>query len=150
MVPGLGNGPPFPSKAKKGAIVAVASLDNPSVPVVVGQCEIDVSSLTQVQGEKGHAVQSLSWERDELWSWSAASKPGRDAPDSIEEWLKPDDVDELSTKTETLDLQGQEDEKDSVGDAPDGVQVTVPEEVEERKWTTKGMTDLMRYKLQLT
>ncbi|KKY28727.1 putative translation machinery-associated protein [Diplodia seriata] len=42
MTPGLQNGPPFPQKAKKGAVVAVASLENPTVPVAVGVCEIDV------------------------------------------------------------------------------------------------------------
>lgn len=35
MIPGLAGGPPFPEKAKKGAIVAVASTDRPSVPVAV-------------------------------------------------------------------------------------------------------------------
>jgi translation initiation factor 2D len=93
MVPGLANGPPFPSKAKKGAIVAVASLDNPSVPVVVGLCNIDVNLLGRVQGEKGNAVETLSWVGDEIWSWNPAGKSGIDPPESIEAWLQVDDVD---------------------------------------------------------
>ncbi|EOD52216.1 putative rna binding protein ligatin protein [Neofusicoccum parvum UCRNP2] len=56
MTPGLQNGPPFPQKAKKGAVVAVASLESPTVPVTVGVCEIDVSALQQVQGARGHAL----------------------------------------------------------------------------------------------
>ena len=86
MTPGLQRGPPFPAKAKEDAIVAVASLENPSVPLVVGICKIDISSLQRVQGVKGHAVEGFHWSGDELWAWSQTGKPGLDAPESIEAW----------------------------------------------------------------
>ncbi|KAI9836260.1 MAG: hypothetical protein M1819_001597 [Sarea resinae] len=85
MTPGLA-GPPFPSGATKDSIVAVASLENPSVPKFVGVCEIDVSSLQAVQGVKGHAVRGIHWDGDELWAWSTAGKPGGIAPPHIEGW----------------------------------------------------------------
>ena len=50
MTPGLAGGPPFPERAKKGTVVAVASTERPSVPMMVGWCEIDVSALGKVQG----------------------------------------------------------------------------------------------------
>ena len=86
MTPGLARGPPFPVKATKDSIVAIASLDKPSVPIVVGTCEIDIASLQQVQGSKGHAVRGEHWDGDELWAWSSAGKPGRSAPEHIEGW----------------------------------------------------------------
>ena len=86
MTPGLARGPPFPSKAIKDSIVAVTSLDKPSVPMVVGICEIDVASLQQVQGAKGHAVRGEHWDGDEIWAWSPAGKPGGSAPEQIEGW----------------------------------------------------------------
>ena len=86
MTPGLARGPPFPSKATKDSIVAIASLENPSVPMVVGTCEIDVASLQQVQGAKGHAVRGEQWTGDEIWAWSQAGKLGGSAPEHIEGW----------------------------------------------------------------
>ncbi|CAG8143398.1 unnamed protein product [Penicillium olsonii] len=86
MTPGLANEPPFPQRAVKGAVVAVASVDKHSVPVFVGICEIDVSALGEVQGTRGQAVRGLHWEGDELWTWSSASRPGRPAPDYLEGW----------------------------------------------------------------
>ncbi|KAF4909649.1 Translation machinery-associated protein 64 [Colletotrichum fructicola] len=88
MTPGLFGGPPFPEKAKKGAVVAIASLENPSVPVAVGACEIDVSALQNVRGAKGHAVKNLHWAGDEMWGFSTDNKPGRKAPEEIAGWLK--------------------------------------------------------------
>jgi translation initiation factor 2D len=99
MTPGLQRGPPFPKKATKGAIVAIASLENPTVPMAVGTCEIDVSALEKVQGAKGHAVQTFHWAGDEIWSWSSAAKPGRDPPEFIEGW------DEEQSKEATLTTQ---------------------------------------------
>ena len=87
MTPGLAGGPPFPRAAKKGALVAIASTEAPSVPVAVGTCEIDVSALGRVQGSKGHAVRILHWAGDELWAWSASGKPGGAPPASVEGWL---------------------------------------------------------------
>ncbi|KAI9703941.1 MAG: hypothetical protein M1820_005723 [Bogoriella megaspora] len=86
MTPGLA-GPPFPARAKKGSLVAVASLEKPSVPMVVGICEVDISSLEIVEGTKGHAVQTAHWCGDELWAWSANGKPGGQAPEELEGWL---------------------------------------------------------------
>ena len=87
MTPGLAGGPPFPQRAKRGALVAIASIESPTVPVAVGVCEIDVSSLGRVQGSKGHAVQILHWAGDELWAWSASGKPGGSTPDHLDNWL---------------------------------------------------------------
>ncbi|KAI9674315.1 MAG: hypothetical protein M1829_003716 [Trizodia sp. TS-e1964] len=86
MTPGLALGPPFPSKAKKDAIVAIASLDLPTVPLVVGICEIDVNELQAVRGEKGKAVRGIHWSGDELWAWSSGGNPGGLAPKAIEGW----------------------------------------------------------------
>lgn len=111
MTPGLANGPPFPSGAVKGAAVAVASLDNPTVPVFVGVCEIDVSALGEVQGTKGHAVRGLHWEGDELWSWSSSSRPGQPAPEYLEGWDEEkfkdveEGIGELSVKEDQVEAQ---------------------------------------------
>ena len=86
MIPGLARGPPFPSKTTKGAVVAIASLEKPSIPMVVGVCEIDVSKLREVQGAKGHAVRGEHWDGDEIWAWSSSGKPGASAPDEIIGW----------------------------------------------------------------
>ena len=107
MTPGLA-GPPFPPGAVKGAIVAVASLEKPSVPVVVGVCEIDIASLKKVQGTKGHAVKGEHWAGDEIWAWSPSGKSGQDAPDQIEGW----NVDEgaINAGVEHLSIDDEEDE----------------------------------------
>ena len=84
MTPGLAGGPPFPEKTRKGSIVAVASIEKPTVPKVIGVCEIDISALGRVAGAKGRAVKSVHWEGDELWAWSNNNSGGRDAPDMIE------------------------------------------------------------------
>ncbi|KAI4275816.1 MAG: hypothetical protein LQ337_002917 [Flavoplaca oasis] len=86
MTPGLARGPPFPSKATKGSVVAIASLEKPTVPMVVGICEIDVASLQEVRGAKGHAVRGEHWDGDELWAWSQGGSGGGNAPDEIEGW----------------------------------------------------------------
>lgn len=105
MIPGLQRGPPFPRGATKGAVVAIASLEAPTVPMAVGTCEIDVSILDKVQGVKGQAVSTFHWAGDELWAWSATSNPGSDPPDLISAW---DDqaVDDkgLAERTAAIDL----------------------------------------------
>ncbi|KAF4556762.1 Translation initiation factor SUI1-like protein [Elsinoe fawcettii] len=116
MTPGLA-GPPFPSKATKGATVAVASLDSPSVPVSVGSCLIDVSSLKSVQGAKGHAVETIHWAGDELWSFSTANKPGKQPPDELPAWLETGNVDELTSNAGDLTLDDKEEGGVSLGDA---------------------------------
>jgi translation initiation factor 2D len=113
MTPGLYGGPPFPSNAKKGSIVAVSSAENPTVPLVVGYCEIDVSTLRQVQGAKGHAVRTIHWSGDELWSWNATGNPGGDPPEHLDGWLDKDvNVDELNNTTKELNLKEEEGEED--------------------------------------
>lgn len=115
MTPGLQRGPPFPSKAKKDAIVAIASLEKPSVPMVVGVCEVDVAGLSQVQGVKGHAVRGEHWDGDEIWAWSPAGKPGGVAPDHIEGWDVNDSEAGLVEGVEKLDVDDQEEDADEGG-----------------------------------
>lgn len=86
MTPGLADEPPFPREAKKNSIVAIASVEKPSVPMVVGVCEINVSGLQRVQGEKGRAVRGVHWDGDELWAWSTGDKTGGSAPEHIDGW----------------------------------------------------------------
>lgn len=115
MTPGLQRGPPFPSKATKDSIVAVASLEKPSVPLVVGICEIDVATLDQVQGAKGHAVRGEHWDGDEIWSWSPAGKPGRSAPEQIEGWDVDADEAGLGEDVKQLGLEDQDDDTEDGG-----------------------------------
>lgn len=121
MTPGLA-GPPFPQKATKGAVVAVASLERPSVPVVVGICEIDIASLQSVQGAKGHAVKGQHWAGDEIWGWSSSGKSGGDAPDQIDGW----DIDEDAIVAGVKHISVDDDEDDSAG----GVSLEVNDERE--------------------
>jgi translation initiation factor 2D len=93
MTPGLFGRPPWPAGATKNSIVAVATIDRPTVPVWVGICEIDVSSLGDVSGIKGKAVEGVHWAGDEVWAWSqlpAAGQEhalrGRDTPRAVEGW----------------------------------------------------------------
>ncbi|KAL3481883.1 hypothetical protein BJX99DRAFT_110280 [Aspergillus californicus] len=102
MTPGLADGPPFPERAVKGAVVAVAGLDKETVPLFVGICEIDVSALGEVQGTKGHAVRGIQWEGDELWAWSPSSRPGVPAPEYIEGW---DEVTEEDVEEEAGEIE---------------------------------------------
>ena len=119
MTPGLA-GPPFPSKATKGAVVAVASLEKPSVPMVVGICEIDIASLQTVQGAKGHAVKGQHWAGDEIWAWSLSGKSGGDAPEQIDGW----EVDEEAISAGVKNISVDDDEDDSTG----GVAIDVNDE----------------------
>lgn len=106
MTPGLTRGPPFPEKATKDAIVAVASIEKPTVPAFVGVCEIDVSALEKVQGAKGRAVRGIHWEGDELWAWSHGATGGRHSPESIDAWDDPSNMAGLSKCVENMALDG--------------------------------------------
>ncbi|KAF1917832.1 hypothetical protein BDU57DRAFT_445699 [Ampelomyces quisqualis] len=109
MTPGLQRGPPFPKKATKGAVVAIASLEAPTVPMAVGTCEIDVSALDKVQGIKGQAVSTFHWAGDEIWSWSSTGSSGGEPPDLIPGWdEKPDEDTSLAERTAAVDLDDQE------------------------------------------
>ena len=153
MTPGLTLGPPFPVKATKGAIVAIASYQNPSVPVVVGECEIDVAGLTSVRGSKGHAVKGLHWHGDEIWSWSRNNRPGTDPPDRLEGWHEEQDVENAEIRAaqkgvEDLDVNDMENDEDDGGVPINGVnsgkaEGQYAETFDEvpparREWTTKG------------
>ena len=114
MTPGLA-GPPFPSRATKGAVVAVASLEKPTVPMVVGVCEIDISSLQKTQGAKGHAVKGQHWAGDEIWAWSQTGKSGGDAPEAIEGWDANEEGIDAGANNLSID--------DSEDDSPGGVSI---------------------------
>ena len=138
MTPGLANEPPFPARAVPGAVVAVAGLDNYTVPRFVGICEIDVSTLKEVQGTKGHAVRGLHWEGDELWAWSPSSRPGRPAPAYLKGWDEDqNDTEELNSAVEGLAL---EETAEEAIEASHETPVAEDEEpaVQEPEPTTKG------------
>ena len=110
MTPGLAGGPPFPSRAKKGAVVAIASTSKPSVPVAVGVCNVDVSALGAVQGARGCAVESMHWYGDDLWSYSPNERPGRQAPEDIEGWARVVNGDEFAEQAGDMTLEDDEEE----------------------------------------
>ncbi|KAI4114022.1 MAG: hypothetical protein LQ345_005118 [Seirophora villosa] len=125
MTPGLARGPPFPIKATKGSVVAIASLEKPSVPMVVGVCEIDVVSLQEVRGAKGHAVRGEHWHGDEIWAWSAGGGTGGQAPTELQGWENNADVSGL---TESMDNVVVEDSDDEPGQGGVSVQQHVVED----------------------
>ena len=142
MTPGLANEPPFPERAVKGAVAAVASANKHTVPVFVGVCEIDVSQLGEVQGTKGQAVRGLHWEGDELWAWSSSSRPGQPSPEYLEGW--DEEVEEEvgeGVEQEVGDLTLEDKEKTQAqGEVrePEEQPEEAPVE-EEKEPTTKGM-----------
>ncbi|CCX07225.1 Similar to Translation machinery-associated protein 64; acc. no. Q04600 [Pyronema omphalodes CBS 100304] len=78
MIPGLIA--PFPEGAKLGALVGVADYRRPEVAVAVGVCEVDVSALHEVEGERGRAVRVLHWVGDEVYKWGGG---GGKVPESL-------------------------------------------------------------------
>ena len=161
MIPGLA-GPPFPPRAKKGSLVAVASVEHPSVPMVVGTCEIDVSSLDSVKGAKGHAVQTAHWCGDELWAWSPSGRPGATVPAHLKGWVEDEPLDdELAQRVEHLDLdedgedggvslgvtnppETQPSHDDGLVEGKDVQNNELFEKVETPALTTKGIYDIKR------
>lgn len=127
MTPGLANRPPFPTKAKKDAVVAIASLDSPSVPVCVGRCEIDVSALGDVVGTKGHAVQTMHWAGDELWAYSTSGKSGQSQPEHIDGWLSEHVEEDIAGQTADMIL----DDQVEGGVALDDAIITIPDNNDE-------------------
>ena len=117
MTPGLA-GPPFPKTAKKGAVVAVASLDSPTVPVVVGTCVIDVCDLQTTRGVKGHAVETFHWAGDDLWDWSTSGRPGTTPPNELSVGPPAEDG-HLAELTEQIALDKSNEDEDG-GDDGDG------------------------------
>jgi len=109
MTPGLVGGPPWPEGAKTGAVVAVAGIEKDSVPIWVGTCKIDISSLGRVQGAKGAAVEGVHWEGDELWSWSQTGVGGRPSPDRIDGWDSR--AEELGEAVRNLDVEDDDDDQ---------------------------------------
>lgn len=145
MTPGLANEPPFPERAVKGAVAAVAGVDRYTVPLWVGVCEIDVSALGEVQGTRGHAVKGLHWEGDELWAWSSSSRPGQPAPEYLQGWdveaegEAGDGVDQGVSELTLGDknVQAKEAGEELAGEAPEEQSEEAPVE-EEKEPTTKG------------
>ena len=115
MTPGLQRGPPFPAKAKKDAIVAIASLERPSVPRVVGICEINVAGLQEVQGAKGHAVRGEHWDGDEIWAWSNTNKAGGAVPEQIEGWDVNNEGTDIEDGMKNLGIDDQWDDNEDGG-----------------------------------
>jgi translation initiation factor 2D len=112
MTPGLARGPPFPKRATKGAVAAVASYECPSVPLAVGECEIDISTLTEVRGAKGHAVRPLHCEGDELWAWSQTAETGKKPPGHIDGWYSTGDEDTVDG-VKNLSIEDDDDEDEA-------------------------------------
>ncbi|KAL4731765.1 hypothetical protein ACLX1H_000749 [Fusarium chlamydosporum] len=89
MVPGLvkARGSAWDKRATTGAVVAVAGLQNDTVPVWVGTCQIDVRSLPDdLRGQKGAAIKALHWAGDECWNWKSLGTGGIEPPSALEGW----------------------------------------------------------------
>ncbi|KAF5024470.1 hypothetical protein F66182_3410 [Fusarium sp. NRRL 66182] len=89
MVPGLvkAHNASWDSRASTGSVVAVAGLQNDTVPVWVGSCQTDIRNLpNDVRGLKGSAVKALHWVGDECWSWRALGSGGLEPPSALEGW----------------------------------------------------------------
>ena len=149
MTPGLANDPPFPARAVKGAVVAVASLNRETVPLFVGVCEIDVAGLGDVQGTKGHAIRGVHWQGDELWTWSSSSRPGQQPPEYLEGWDiggeepgedEEEDVAAVQEGVGEMELEVKDNgQAEDDGDEPLGELPETQSGIAEKEPTTKGM-----------
>ena len=101
MVPGL-VGPPFPAGAVAGALVGIADVERPTVPVAVGVCEMDVAKLDKAIGGKGRAVRLLHWVGDEIYKHGG----GGDIPAELESSIA-----EITAAVAKLDVAPVEEEE---------------------------------------
>ncbi|KAF4964583.1 hypothetical protein FSARC_7489 [Fusarium sarcochroum] len=142
MVPGLvkARGTSWDSRASTGATVAVAGLENDTVPVWVGSCQIDIRNLPdEVRGQKGAAIKALHWAGDECWNWKALGSGGIEPPSSLEGWTGL-----RMNSSEKANQASSADDNGGVGIAlrPKDEQSQVADEVdEEREPTTKEVDD---------
>lgn len=89
MIPGLvkAQKSKWDSRARTGAIVAVAGLEKDTVPLWIGTCQVDVSNIgDDFRGQKGVAVKALHWAGDECWNWRALGSGGQEPPERLEGW----------------------------------------------------------------
>lgn len=154
MTPGLANDPPFPERAVKGAVVAVASLNRETVPLLIGVCNIDIAGLGNVQGTKGHAIRGVHWQGDELWAWSSSSRPGQQPPGHLEGWDigveepgedEEEDVDEIQEGVGEMELEEKDNGQADDGDEPLGELPEMQSDVAEKEPTTKGTSSFISF-----
>lgn len=103
MAPGVG---PISglSEPAQDSLVAISSLDAPTVPLAVGVCVSDLKKLRSGQQAKGKAVDVLHFCRDHLWDWSTSGKSGRDSPEDIPAWI-PSSMKDVSNGIATASLE---------------------------------------------
>ncbi|KAK9386225.1 hypothetical protein V1515DRAFT_572802 [Lipomyces mesembrius] len=110
MLPGLI--PPFPLTLKIGSIVAIASAERPSVPLAVGICNIDLGTITQVQGRHGKAILIMQCYGDELPFRGKVSVPAKldlDFPkledkNALTSDIENGEIEKIAKSIENLDL----------------------------------------------
>ncbi|KAF9776227.1 hypothetical protein IL306_005635 [Fusarium sp. DS 682] len=144
MVPGLvkARGTSWDKRTSTGAVVAVAGLQNDTVPVWVGTCQIDVRNLPDdVRGQKGAAIKALHWAGDECWSWKQLGSGGIDPPSKLEGWQGL--AAGLATEVSKVSLEDESQATDVTPDAQaDEAQGNEVDEVdEEHEPTTKEVDD---------
>lgn len=100
MIPGMA-GPPFPENAVEGSLVAIASTENPGVPLAVGYALVDISKIKNVVGEKGKAVETVHWYGDEIWKIGGSLEP----PETKQLF---GDLEEVTESVQKLELGGNE------------------------------------------
>lgn len=110
--------------------MAIASSESPTVPLVVGICEINVSGLARVVGEKGKAVRVVHWVGDEIFNNGGA---GGKIPEGLEWGAK---VDEAAKELEGISLENRPEE--NKGKGKENTEVDTGGEAI-RELTTKGM-----------